>query len=455
MNFTKALARGVTRLRRPTEAKAMSPGQPLGRFYNPGQPALKYDFDPDVAVIDGYKACVWVFACVSLLMRAVGSVPWVVKRPVGDRSEDAWEVDFKDWRAKLLSRWNRDMSRNFAMSWLTSHLALNGEAPIKLVRLNDSERTVAEMYPQHPHRFAPIMGADEYVTGYEAYVRGARQVIPKDEIIFVRLPDPDNILRGCGMLQAAWSAVKADVAGQKWRAKIFEQGGIPPGAIVDENLITTDQVKEAAKVVTDSWGRAASEGRPMVFGVGSSFIPFSYNATDLQFLEGRQFTVAEICAAFGFHPALFSNEAATYDNMRTAIRHYWTNGAIPLLDTFRDSFNLGLVSDAEEDSVWIDYDLSNVEALQENTKEQVETFTKAIVSGISRKEAAQLTRLSLPDTEGDDVPLLNPGLRPLAEIAAGDSALNDGADTVLDRDTEPVGDVIADDMSDTDTGADA
>ena len=436
MDFTQALTRGVARLRRPTEAKAMSPGQPLGRFYNPGQPALKYDFDPDRAVVDGFKACVWVFACVSLLMRAVGSVPWVVKRRTGGMDEDEWTPDPEDWRQQLLESPNEDMTRNFAMSWMTSHLALNGEAPIKLIRLNDSSdrarTTVGELYPLHPHRFAPIMGEDQYVTGYEAYVRGSRQVIPKDEVIFVRLPDPDNILRGCGMLQAAWSAVRADTAGQKWRAKIFEQGGIPPGAIVDENLVTEDQVKEAAKVVTDSWGRAASEGRPMVFGVGSSFIPFSYNATDLQFLEGREFTVTEICSAFGFHPALFSNNAATYDNMRTAIRHYWMNGAIPLLDTFRDSFNLGLIPKAERKDVWIDYDLSNVEALQENTKEQVETFTRAIVSGISRKEAAQLTRLSIGDADGDDVPLVNPSLRPLAEVAAGDAGMNDGADSVLD-----------------------
>lgn len=434
MSLLKAIAAGSKALFDRAERKSMSPAQALGRYYNPGQPVRKYDFDPDTAVVDGFKACVWVFACVSLHMNAVCSAPWVVKRRVGGSDSDEWEKVPDDWRVDLIESPNEDMDREFAMAWMTSHLCLGGEAPIKVTRSTDRENRVLEMYPLHPHRFSPIAGTDEYVSGYEAYERGTPKKYRKDEIIFVKLPDPDNILRGCGWLQAAWSAVRADVAGQDWRANIFERGGIPPGAVSDENITTTEQMDEAVALVESSWSKAGKGARPMVWGRGTSWIPFSYNATDLQFLEGRQFTVSEICSAFKVHPALFMNEAATYDNMRTAIQHYWRNGSIPLLKAFRGAFNLGLIPKNERKNLYIDYDLSEIDSLQEDAAAQILTFKEALANGLSRVEAASLSRLNLDRTAGDDVPLVMPGLRPLADVAAGDSGFEDGSELDLPKD---------------------
>ena len=417
--------------------KSMSPAQPLGSYFNPGQPSVKYDFDPDKAVTDGFKKCVWVFSCVRLLMNAVSSVPFVAKKLSGKKSKDEWVADPEDPRSILLAAPNGDMTMSFMMAYATSHLALSGEAPFKKVRLNDRAQSVAELYPLHPHRFSPIIGESEYTTGYEYYERGARKVVGKDEVIFARLPDPDNILRGCGMLQAAWKSVQADVSAQDWRANIMDRGGIPPGMLRDNALITDEQIEIATDSVEKAWVRASRGGRPMVSNAGTEWIPFSYSAGDLQVLENREFTRDEILNAFGFHPSLFSNDAATYDNMNAGIRHYWRNGAIPLLNAFRDWFNLGLVPKEERARVWIDYDLSGVEALQEDTTQQISNFVQAVMNGISRDEAATITRLPLAHVPGSDVPMTAAMIRPLADVAAGDAGFTDGSEEDLGKEPTP------------------
>jgi len=131
--------------------------------------------------------------------------------------------------------------------------------------------------------------------------------------------------------------------------------------------------------------------------------------------------VAEIATAFGMLPAMFDSSAATYDNLRTAVRFMYDNGVLPLADTMRDALNLSLLTDEEResDSVYITYDLTQVPFFRAEREAKIEQLGLAIRSGISRNDGVNILDLGLEDAEGGDKVFIESGLTLLSEAAEG------------------------------------
>ena len=72
---------------------------------------------------------------------------------------------------------------------------------------------------------------------------------------------------------------------------------------------------------------------------------------------------------------LFNDTAnSTYNNVKSAEKAMWTNAVIPFLDKFKQGYNNWLTPSYNENGkeFILDYDLSGVDALQEDAKERAE-----------------------------------------------------------------------------------
>lgn len=366
------------------------------------------DWDPEKAVLQGYRASAFVFSCVKMLANAGSSVPWRVMEPDAD-GNDRVAAD-QSW-VKAVEYPNPRMSRKFLIFWSIANLALNGNALFKKVLV---ARKVGELWPLFPTRIYPIPHPTEWVSGYRDHTPLGPVDYPVDEVIHAMLPDPIDPLWGTGMLQAAWKAVEGDTKAQRWRSDIIGNGGIPPGAFKDPNISSDEQAQKFADELTSRWRSAAQGGRPLVIGAGGEWIPFAMSASDLENLESRKFTVSEICSVFGILPAMFSTDAATYSNLESAIRFMWTNGVKPILDILSEEFTRSMLPErVQEGGAWIDYDVSNVPAVHENMKPQSEAYSALVQHGVPPNEARIMVGLPGREIKGGDTPLVNAALVPL------------------------------------------
>jgi hypothetical protein len=123
-------------------------------------------------------------------------------------------------------------------------------------------------------------------------------------------------------------------------------------------------------------------------------------------------------------PAMFSTEASTYDNMRTAVRWMYDNPVSKLLNFTREALNLSLLTEEERasDSVYITFDLSQVPFFRSEREAKIESLGQAIRFGISRNDAVNLLDLGLEDAEGGDAVFIESGLTLLSEAAEGGPA---------------------------------
>ena len=404
--------------------RKMSPSQALGGItVDPGLNTTvpQTDLAPTVAVRDGFKKNVFVYACVTRLASAASSLMWRVEKRTGEGDRD-WEPDPNDWRTKLLAYPNPSMSAKEVMYYAFAWLAINGNGLLRRVAGGgNGPNSTIELWPASPVN-VQVIPSINWIGGYNILENGkvVRKVDPT-EFIHCRLPDPLNPLWGVGMLQSAWASVQADVASAEWRKTLYGSGGVPPGAITDPSLTTTELVQEAHANLKRAWQRNAKEVVPMVLGAGTNYLPFGFSAADMMIPQDRELTVAEIATAFGMLPAMFDSSAATYDNLRTAVRFMYDNGVLPLADTMRDALNLSLLTDEERESnsIYITYDLTQVPFFRAEREAKIEQLGLAIRSGISRNDGVNILDLGLEDAEGGDKVFIESGLTLLSEAAEG------------------------------------
>ena len=404
--------------------RKMSPSQALGGIaIDPGGSTTtpQNDLNPTVAVRDGFKKNVFVYACVTRLASAASSLMWRVERRTGDGERD-WEPDPNDWRTKLLAYPNPSMSAKEVFYYAFAWLAINGNGLLRRVAGGgNGPNSTIELWPASPVNVQVIPSLN-WIGGYNILENGqVKRKVDPAEFIHCRLPDPLNPLWGVGMLQSAWASVQADVASAEWRKTLYASGGVPPGAITDPSLSTTELVQEAHANLKRAWQRNAKEVVPMVLGAGTNYLPFGFSAADMMIPQDRELTVAEIATAFGMLPAMFDSSAATYDNLRTAVRFMYDNGVLPLADTMRDALNLSLLTDEEResDSVYITYDLTQVPFFRAEREAKITQLGDAISNGISRNDGVNILDLGLEDAEGGDAVFMSSGLVLMSEAANG------------------------------------
>ena len=124
------------------------------------------------------------------------------------------------------------------------------------------------------------------------------------------------------------------------------------------------------------------------------------------------------------HPALFSNEAATYDNQDAAIRYSYENGVGKVLSITREALNLGLLTEEERenDDVYINFDLSQIPFFRRQRESKIAAMGTAIRSGISRNDYVVMADLGLDPADGGDEVFIESGLTLLKEAAEGVSS---------------------------------
>jgi HK97 family phage portal protein len=384
--FADPLLRGLDLLERKAAGNAYRPN--VARPFIAGQPVYS-DWSTDRAVKKGFKASTWVYRCCTMTMEGGSQVPFGIQRK---NSKGQWDFDWRDPRSKLLGRWNRTFDAHESMQRCIGHLLLGGNALIGKYR---GLGQVRQLRVEDPTGVTPIPDNAGDFERYDYFdsLGQARSWEARD-VIHARLPDPCNPYWGVGRLTALARAVDTDLEMVALNKRRLESGGVPDGILVDPSIVSQSQRIAAQKELEKSWRDVRG---PFLQGEGIDWIQLGLPQRELQWLEGRLFTMREIVIGFGYHPALFG-EDATYANSESAQKQKWSDAILPVLSIIARALTLGLVeddSDAEDTRVW--YDTSGVAALREAIDGKVKNYVALVGAAVPPDSAKDMLELPLPD----------------------------------------------------------
>jgi hypothetical protein len=104
-------------------------------------------------------------------------------------------------------------------------------------------------------------------------------------------------------------------------------------------------------------------------------------------------------------------EDATLANIETARRIFWIDTIIPLLRLIRGQLNRQL-AELFGDGWYIDYDISDVEALREDYSKKLEEASRLFAMGVPFNAINEHLSLGLEPIQGGDIGYLSAGLLP-------------------------------------------
>jgi HK97 family phage portal protein len=422
LGLLRTMSRSISNAALKLYVKGITAGQMLPIGLN-GRP-IYTNWSTHKAVREGYKASTYVYKSIERKAAAAASVPWKVYRL---KNGDTWEEQPGHPLEALIEQPNPFMDRAIMIERMTQHLDLSGNALLSKVRgLNN---IVAELWPIDPQYIKPVADEREFIRNYY-YRNGSKEYyLQPQDVLHAMYVDPSNVYWGLAPLQVAAKTVDTDIEAVNWNKIALQNRAIPDGLVTFEQPLTRPQYEEAKAQVREQKQGSNNARDLWLLGGGAKFNQMSLSPVEMDFINSRKMTREEITSIFGVPLILLGIlEGSTYANYQEARKAFWQDTVIPYLNRIRAIFNQSLLPDfqAKGEVLYIDYDLSNVPALQEDFKDKVDSAKGLWSMGVPFNMINQRLELGFDDIEGGDTGFIGSGLIP-ANVDFNSLAMDPGS----------------------------
>jgi HK97 family phage portal protein len=215
-------------------------------------------------------------------------------------------------------------------------LLLRGECfRVPVYEERNGKRHLDRVMMLDPSRFRHIVEDGELVgwrySSQGTMDPGQTRVFLPDEVWHERLPNPFDPWRGLSPLSVAAAPAAGEYAATQWMRGLMENNGNAGLVVRTEEPLDHEQREQLKQALRERRRGVGVADAPLLLWGGAEIMQPKAAAADLQLLDHRKFSVAEICAAFGVPEEIVTSiNAAKYDVMRGARLSFVENRVVPL-----------------------------------------------------------------------------------------------------------------------------
>jgi phage portal protein BeeE len=157
------------------------------------------------------------------------------------------------------------------------------------------------------------------------------QVFLPEEVWFDRLPNPFDFWRGLSPLQVASLAARTDFAAASFMFGLLDNNADAGVIVRSDQQLSDEQQEQICATLRNRRCRSGALNRSMFLWGANEIITPRLSSADLQFLENRKLSRAEICSAFGVPEEIVTTtDHNKYDVMQGARLNFIENRIAPL-----------------------------------------------------------------------------------------------------------------------------
>lgn len=206
--------------------------------------------------------------------------------------------------------------------------------------------------------------------------------IPASEVMWMRTANPDfdqedNWLFGQSPFRAALTQIQTYNEAQRAGAWFQQNKGAQKLLYLkgDDGYLSPEAQAKLKTAIRGKGQGAVNNGNLPVITQELGALDISSNAKDAILMEQLNYSAQQICNVINFPSQLIGLKDATYQNAKEAKKALWENCVIPMLDELQNNYNSWLTPQFGD--VWLRYDVSHIDALQEDKLMRFETISKA------------------------------------------------------------------------------
>ena len=302
---------------------------------------------------------------------------------------------------RLLERVNPWYTRADLWRATEIYLCLWGAAFWAIERGEDGQ---PELWPLRPDRMAVIPDRRRYVRGF--VYRGAVEQVAytPDEIVWLRYFNPLEEMAGLSPLAPARLSADMGHEGLHFNRHLLRNSARP-----DFLLLTNQEMNDAE--LEDFYARweqryqgTGNAHRPAVASAVRDVKTLGLSHRDIDFIQGLRWSLEEVSRTYGVPKLLLGDfERATYANVQASERMFWRNTVVPEVKFLEDQLNRSLLPKLGYPQLTVEFDLSVIEALQEDENSRVQRETQLLDRGVLTINEVRRER-NLPEVPWGDAP---------------------------------------------------
>lgn len=232
-----------------------------------------------------------VYACTGLIAETIGQLPIRVKRETANGIEPETQHPI----VKLLTmRPNEWQTSQEFREMLTQHLCLRGNCYAEIVR--DNKGVPRELLPLTPDSVMVKQNSDWSVEYHVKIDEKSYRVLSQREVFHIKY----RTLNGYeGISPIGWQreTVGNALASLHYSSRTFKNGGRPSGVIEYPTALGQDAY-DRLKENWDNNYSGSNAGKTAILEDGAKYSAISLSNADMQFIEGRQFSVEEVARIY-------------------------------------------------------------------------------------------------------------------------------------------------------------
>jgi HK97 family phage portal protein len=357
------VAFGKSLLQRGLQVKADPTYEITSQFYTPGQPIYS-DRNYRSFVVEGYKKCGPVYACINKITDAAAGIKWKLYTDRSMKREITSHA--------LLDLWNKPNPRMGASELVEQIFGfwhLTGNSYLYASRLSPNEPPV-ELWPLYPDQMKIVAGNGDiqgYVYGYGG---PDPRVFELDDIMHLKFASyDDRSFYGLSPIEVAMRTVDRLNAGDDWNTAIYQNEGRPSAIFTTKNYLTVEQRNQVKAELRKKYSGKRNAGMPMVLEADMSYQQVALTPKEMDWLESQGFDERRICMIMDVPSLLLSDfEGQTYANRKEAKQSLFTENVLPKMDRTVGHVNVWLLpmfEDLKRMGAYFTYDPKDIEVLAE------------------------------------------------------------------------------------------
>lgn len=250
----------------------------------------------------------------------------------------------------------------------------------------------------------------EFISYYEVTKDAVPYRVEKRDIIHFRYGlDPRNHRLGLAPVRALLDEVMSDEAAMYYSKNVLGKGGIPPYFLWPkpnaDSVYTIDQEKVKTSLMASTTGSNA--GTPAVFSAPMELAHVGFTPAQMAIKESHAIPEERVCAVVGIPGLVLGfnfDSHATYSNYKTALEAAWNGFVIPTMKLFATELTNQLLPEYDyRTGEWVEFDTSDVWALQADEKQIAEKEVMKWQAGlVTRNEARVAMGMKAYEGEGGD-----------------------------------------------------
>lgn len=351
-------------------------------------------------LMDLFSTVSTLFAIVSATSEATSRVDWkLYRKSLTGNDEDRVEV----LQHPALVVWNKPnpfYTRQEFVESVQQHVDLTGEGWWALYRdPRMPSLGPTEIWPVRPDRMGVVKSPTEFLTGYIYRGPDGTDIpLDKDEIVQIRLPNPNDPYRGLGPVQSLLSMLVGHRAAMDYNRNFFINGAGPGGIIEFPEQMDDDEWRRFKRRWDSGHQGVANAHKVAVLEGGAKWVDRNYTYKDMQFTELTGISRDMIREAFRVHKHILGqSDDVNLANALVADESFAERVIIPRLERFKGALNNDFLKQFPgTDGLEFDYDdprPKNADAINAERESKTTAFSTLVTAGVDPEDAATIVGL--------------------------------------------------------------